>query len=100
MVKTVKVPKKPSIPKFLGICNCYSRYRNRCEKWYSLLPKNGDFIRLVNLPNPINNPKSKSCYIGYSGVVQDMDGDGNFVLFDGKSVLIHNSSKGFEYEKI
>jgi len=98
-MNTVKLPKKPVLPKFLGFGICYSRYKNRCDKWYSLLPKNGDLIQLVELPNPINNPSIKSCYIGEIGVVELLI-DGNFALHTGTSEIIVNSQRGLVYKKI
>ena len=65
---------------------------NKVEK---IFPKNGDHIKLTWLPNPINNPDVKSCYIGCSGIVEDMCENGEFVLNMKSGLLI--VSREYDY---
>ena len=78
--------RKPRPIKFYGIANLYERYTNRFYKWRSLLPKNGDRIKITWLPD---NRGVKNAYIGMDGVVENVDTiNGNFDLNCGTSILI------------
>ncbi len=46
----------------------------------------GDIIEITNLPNPINHPNTKSCYIGMIGKAKEMSE--GWYLDTGKSILI------------
>lgn len=51
--------------------------------WLSFLrkPKEGERIKLLWLPSPINcSLFTRNCYIGSEGVVTDMEKDGSFHL--------------------
>lgn len=44
------------------------------------IPNVGDRIVITDLPNPRNNPFTKSCYIGSLGIVDQTFDDGSFNL--------------------
>ncbi len=54
-------------------------------------PKEGSKIRITWLPNPINHPFTKSCYIGGEGTVRDLKKDGSFNLEyeNGGTLIVH-----------
>lgn len=88
------IVRKPKFKKFFGFI------LTRQYKWESLLPDNGDRIKLTWLPNPINNPTEKNAYIGMEGVVCDMNKiDGTFSLMCDTCRLVCLNGT-FNYEKI
>lgn len=92
--------RKPHPPKCFGIAALYERYTNRFYKWRSLLPDNGDKIKLTWLPAAINAPMAKNAYIGMSGIVCDMDKiEGTFTLNCETSRLVCLRGS-FNYEKL
>jgi hypothetical protein len=88
--------RKPKPIKFYGIANIYERYTNRYYKWRTLLPKNGDRIKITWFPD---NRGIKNAYIGMEGVVENMNTiEGNFSLNCGTSILICHGD--FDYIKL
>lgn len=67
------------------------------EEFY-FVPAVEHYIKLTWLPNPINNPQSKSCFIGQVGLVTKVYPDGSFDLKieSGAKLFVHNKYK-FEY---
>jgi len=62
-----------------------------------VLLNEGDKIEITWLPNPRNHPTTRSCYIGMSGVVCNLDSEG-FALEGETSVLIVH--KKFRFKRI
>ena len=95
----VKV-RKPIPIKFFGLGNAYNRYTNRWYKWNSLLPNNGDKIQITWFPPCINGRGQTNPYIGFEGIVQDMNKiEGSFCIFSGSAVLVVTSGN-FDYIKL
>jgi hypothetical protein len=95
MSEEIKV-RKPKTIKCFGIANLYERYTNRWYKWRSLLPSNGDKIKITWFPD---NRGVTNAYIGMEGMVEDMNNtEGSFALNCGTSILICNGN--FNYIKI
>ena len=89
--------RKPKPIKFFGIANLYERYTNRYYKWRSLLPNNGDKIKITWLPD---NKGIKNAYIGFEGIVQNINKtEGTFELNSGSGVLVH-TGLNFDYIKL
>ena len=88
--------RKPKPIKFYGLTNIYERYTNRFYKWRSLLPNNGDKIKITWLPD---NRGVANSYIGMVGVIENMNNiDGEFTLKCETSMLICHGN--FDYIKI
>ena len=65
--------------------------------WASVPPAEGQKVVLTDLPNPINNPHVKSCYIGSEGTVKKVYEDGSFDLsLSSGATLIVNQCYLFE----
>lgn len=89
--------RKPNPPKCFGIANIYERYTNAFYKWRSLLPNNGDEIRITWLPK---NNGIVNAYIGMEGIVENIDKiNGTFSLNCETSILICGMGN-FNYTKI
>lgn len=65
-------------------------------------PKVGDEIEITWLPNPRNNPSTKSCYIGSKGIVEKVYTNKAFDLRlkgeSGQGMLL--IGKRYQYKKI
>jgi hypothetical protein len=87
--------RKPKTIKWFGIANLYERYTNRYYKWRSLLPSNGDKIKITWFPD---NRGVTNAYIGMEGIVESMNKtEGTFVLNCESSKLICHGN--FNYIK-
>lgn len=76
-------------------------YSYKLETWQKSLPNDGDKIKLTWVPNPVNNPREKSCYIGTEGFVFDMDKNtGSFRLRMQSGATLINTGHDFDYTKL
>ena len=88
--------RKPKPIKYFGIANLYERYTNRYYKWRSLLPSNGDTIRITWMPD---NRGDTNAYIGFEGRVEKMNiEECVFLINSGDAILICFGN--FDYIKI
>lgn len=91
--------RKPTVIKFFGFADLYTKYFNRQMKWKKSLPNNGDKIKLTWLPSCINVPKgTPNPYIGMTGIVTDMNEDGKFSLMC-ETCWLTNIGPNFNYIK-
>ena len=87
---------KPRPIKNFGFLEKYNIYHKRQSRYFSSLPKNGENIKITWLPK---NGKSDNAYIGFDGIVQNMNNaTGEFEVNSGSSILLCNGS--LEYIKI
>lgn len=73
--------------------------RKLCIELRELEPEEDEWIEITYLPNPINNPHEKSCYIGTKGIVKDKGIDGSFMLKMHESgwLIVHGADYEFRY---
>lgn len=64
------------------------------------IPMEGHWIEITWLPNPVNNPAERSCYIGHKGIVKKVYPDGRFDLTingDGATLMV---TRGYKFKYI
>jgi len=101
---------------YLNLPKCYNILANIRMTYFALIgdnikgesiitehmffvPMKGHWIEITWLPNPVNNPATRSCYIGHKGVVKDVYPDGSFNLTingDGATLTVSTAYK-FKY---
>lgn len=85
--------RKPMMPKFFCITG---KFKTKFKTWQSMLPNNGDKIKITWLPD---NNGVANAYIGMEGVVEDINyNTGDFVLNCETSKLICRGD--FSYIKL
>lgn len=64
------------------------------------VPMEDHWIEITWLPNPVNNPAVRSCYIGHKGIAKNVQPDGSFDLNingSGSTLIV---SKGYKFKYI